>query len=109
VLSVLAVAFLGIGVGLLVAPVAVAGVRALANLHRRLALDWSGVEIPVPYRPRPEPTRSHLRNGLRSVRWLLTDPASAHRTDSSRYLPSNQCKWRFCPKTNVMSRMTTLR
>ncbi|MEU1424581.1 sensor histidine kinase [Kitasatospora sp. NPDC005751] len=65
--------------------------RAAAGLARRLAGAWSGVPVPSPYLPRPEPERppplrrttagEHQRSGrptgdTRTVRWLWTDPAT---------------------------------
>jgi signal transduction histidine kinase len=71
VLSVLALAFTVLGVGLFAVPVVTDGVRELANLNRRLAGRWTGVDIPVPYRPRPD--------GLGVFRrywWVVSDPAT---------------------------------
>jgi signal transduction histidine kinase len=70
-LSVASVALLGVGVGLFALPVTLAGVRAVATLRRRLAGAWSGVEIAVPYRPRPA-----YGGPWRRCRWLLGDPAT---------------------------------
>ncbi|MEJ3750966.1 sensor domain-containing protein [Actinomycetes bacterium KLBMP 9797] len=50
-------------------PVVTRVVRARANLHRRLARDWAGVEIPSPYRS--------LTGGFWRRYWtLVTDPAT---------------------------------
>jgi signal transduction histidine kinase len=73
VLSVVSVAFTVLGIGLFAVPVVTAGVRNLANLNRRLAADWSGVEIPVPYRPQPDVAGLSV---WRRYRWLITDPAT---------------------------------
>jgi signal transduction histidine kinase len=69
------IAFILLGVGVLLAPVAIEMVRLKANLERRLAADWSAVDIPVPYRPQPrlEPGIIGL---LQRCRWLLRDPAT---------------------------------
>ena len=48
-----AVTFSVIGVGLLFIPGLVLGARALANTTRRLAGEWCGVPIAVPYLPAP--------------------------------------------------------
>ncbi|MFD0279715.1 histidine kinase [Kitasatospora sp. NPDC127111] len=65
--------------------------RAAAGLARRLAGKWSGVPVPSPYLPRPEPERTpygRLRTGhdphgpgrfagtTRTIGWLWTDPAT---------------------------------
>jgi signal transduction histidine kinase len=71
--SVLAVAA---GIGLLLAPGCLLGVRRLASTQRRWSLEWSGVNIPVPYRPRPAVATSGLTGRLRCCTWLLGDPAT---------------------------------
>jgi hypothetical protein len=50
-------AFILLGVGLLLMPLATQLVRVKANVARRLARDWSGVEIARPYRPQPRFSR----------------------------------------------------
>jgi signal transduction histidine kinase len=45
-------------------------VRGLANLHRRLAGQWLGVPVPLPYLPPPH------RGLIGLVKRLLTDPAT---------------------------------
>lgn len=62
VLSVLGIALVPLGIGLLLAPVALGGVRALAQRQRERAAQWQGVPIAQPYRP----DRRHV----------LTDPAT---------------------------------
>jgi signal transduction histidine kinase len=65
----------------------VPGVRYVAGLHRRMAASWSGVPIPVPYRPVPTAVTDVPTTGVRRwtacsvrlgrwARWLLTDPAT---------------------------------
>jgi signal transduction histidine kinase len=56
-------------------PAAVSAVRWLANLSRRLTAAWCGVEIPVPYRPRP-PLNDGLKGWWQRVSWIVTDPAT---------------------------------
>jgi signal transduction histidine kinase len=70
-----AIAFIVLGVGVLLAPVAIEVVRLKANLGRRLARDWSGVDIPEPYRPQP-PLDRGIVGLLQRCRWLLRDPAT---------------------------------
>jgi signal transduction histidine kinase len=69
-LSVVALALVGIGLGVWLFPPVMTAVRGVANLHRRLAGRWSGVEIARPYRPRPPD------GAARRFRWVLSDPAT---------------------------------
>ncbi len=55
-------------------PVALLALRRLANHTRRLAGDWSGVEIAVPYQP-PASDRPKLSFRARLL-WLVSDPAT---------------------------------
>ncbi|GAA2395799.1 sensor histidine kinase [Dactylosporangium salmoneum] len=61
------------GVGLVFAPLVQMLVRRYANLRRRLARDWAGVEIAVPYRPRPD---GAWIGSPRRWMWLVRDPAT---------------------------------
>ncbi|MFF3912382.1 sensor histidine kinase [Streptomyces sp. NPDC001852] len=78
VLTLLSVAFVPLGVGLVTTPAVLTGVRALAGAHRRLAAEWCGIRIPAVYRPLPASgnpfrlTFALLRDPqvLRDVRWL---------------------------------------
>src|SRR5262249_48845357 len=65
-----------LGVGILLAPPVLLAIRALANERRQLAGQWSGVEIPPPYRVRAELAPVGLAGAWRRFRWLLTDPAT---------------------------------
>ncbi|MFL6116164.1 MAG: sensor histidine kinase [Catenulispora sp.] len=67
VLTVLAVSLLPVGVGAVLLRPAVGMTRALAGGQRRIAREWSGVEIPEPYLPRA---------GRGQLPWLLGDPAT---------------------------------
>ncbi len=69
VVGTLSTVMIVIGVGLLLAPPVLAAVRGFANHERRLAQEWAGVEIPVPYRPRPT-------GALRRAWSLASDPAT---------------------------------
>lgn len=76
------------GFWILLVPVVAAAVRGFANLNRRLARSWSGVDIPTPYLPPPAPEtqgatgwrRWRLIRALfdpatwRDLLWGLTDP-----------------------------------
>jgi signal transduction histidine kinase len=69
------VGLLAFGIGMVLAPKALLAVRWQANLERRRALEWSGVTIAEPYRPRPT-AGNRLMRGLRRFRWVLVDPAT---------------------------------
>jgi signal transduction histidine kinase len=74
--SALSIAFLLLGVGVFLTPPALLAVRRLAQLQRRWAQQWSGVQIAAPYRPLPANTENGLIGRLQRCRWLLTDPAT---------------------------------
>jgi signal transduction histidine kinase len=74
--SLICIALLPTGLGVLLAPESLLGVRRLASTQRRQARAWSGVTIVTPYRPRPAAGTSGLRGQLRYCRWLLGDPAT---------------------------------
>ena len=59
------------GVGIFLVPLVTLGVRAVADLDRRLLSEWTGVAIPSPYRPRPANAGTWRR-----FRWVVTDPAT---------------------------------
>ena len=71
ILAVLSIAFIPLGVGIVATPVVLLALRGLANAQRMWAADWSGVTIPLPYRPEPD-----SRNVFRRLGWLLSDPAT---------------------------------
>ena len=64
----------GLVVGRFLVPVALLALRQLANHTRRLAGDWSGVEIAVPYQP-PASDRAKLSFRTQLL-WLVNDPAT---------------------------------
>jgi signal transduction histidine kinase len=72
VLTALSIGFIPIGVGLFLAPAALSAIRVFANTQRMWAAEWSGVPIPVPYRPEP----ANVRNPFRRLWWMLSDPAT---------------------------------
>jgi hypothetical protein len=74
--SVFSLLLLPMGLGVLLAPESLLAVRRLTSGQRRRALQWSGVTIVTPYRPRPAGATSGLRGQLRYCRWLLADPAT---------------------------------
>jgi signal transduction histidine kinase len=75
VLQLDAIAFIGLGGGLLFLPVTTAVSRAVANSARKLAGYWHGIEIPRPYRPKPKFQKGFIGFAER-VRWILADPAT---------------------------------
>jgi hypothetical protein len=53
------------------------GLRRFAEWERARAMEWSGVRIPSPYRPRPDMAAHDLGDRLlRTFRWLWGDPAT---------------------------------
>ena len=64
-----------LGFGLYMVPGTLLAFRGLADRSRRLSRDWSGVDIPVPYRRPPETNDGSMSWSKRSG-WLLTDPAT---------------------------------
>ncbi|MET7422697.1 sensor domain-containing protein [Dactylosporangium sp. NPDC005555] len=71
VLFVVSVVLTVAGVGIFLVPLAAVGVRAVADLDRRLLSQWTGVELPRPYRERPAGAGVWGR-----YRWVVTDPAT---------------------------------
>ncbi|HEX5288179.1 MAG TPA: sensor domain-containing protein [Streptosporangiaceae bacterium] len=74
--SVFSVVLLGSGIGIVPAPTSLLAVRRLASRQRRVALEWSGVTIVTPYRPRPVEVTNGLIGRMQRCKWLLTDPAT---------------------------------
>jgi signal transduction histidine kinase len=72
VLSIVSLALIPVGVGLVLAPAALLAVRGLADQQRAWAAEWSGVPIRRPYRPEP----ASSRNPFKRLVWLLGDPAT---------------------------------
>jgi signal transduction histidine kinase len=70
-----AVCLIPLGVGVYLTPAALAAERRGANLRRRLAGEWYGVQIPQPYPPQPE-FRSGIIGQFQRCQWLLTDPVT---------------------------------
>ncbi|WP_238014197.1 sensor domain-containing protein [Dactylosporangium sp. AC04546] len=62
-----------VGLGLVLAPLVQLLVRRYADLRRRLAGRWSGIEIPRPYRPLPP--KAFIGSPRRWL-WLVRDPAT---------------------------------
>ncbi|KPC84518.1 MULTISPECIES: sensor histidine kinase [Streptomyces] len=76
ILSLLSLAFIPLGVGLVTTPWVLEAVRAHANRRRLLAASWSDVSIPVPYRPFPKDVRTGFTGQVERTTLLLKDPAT---------------------------------
>ncbi|MFF7755535.1 sensor histidine kinase [Streptomyces sp. NPDC007971] len=80
-LAAVSIALVPAGLGIFTTPPVLTGVRTFANWRRVLAAEWSGVRIPVAYRPTPEDANPWTRTVLmladpatwRDLRWLLVD------------------------------------
>ncbi|POX46135.1 sensor domain-containing protein [Streptomyces sp. Ru72] len=81
VLTLLSLAFVPLGIGLVTTPWVLTGVRALADTRRRLAEEWCGIRIRSVYRPLPADANPWSRTfGMlrdpqtwRDVLWLPVD------------------------------------
>ncbi|MFJ8359799.1 sensor histidine kinase [Streptomyces sp. NPDC093984] len=81
VLTLLSLAFVPLGLGLVTTPWVLTGVRALADTRRRLADEWCGIRIRSAYRPLPADANPWSRTfGMlrdpqtwRDVLWLPVD------------------------------------
>ena len=67
---------LPVGIGIWLTPKSLLAVRGVAGRQRQRALDWSGVTIATPYRPRPHEVSNGLIGRMQRCKWLLTDPAT---------------------------------
>jgi signal transduction histidine kinase len=74
--SLISLPLLAVGIGVVPVPMSLLAVRHRASQQRRLALEWSGVSIATPYRPRPREVSNGLIGRLQRCKWLLTDPAT---------------------------------
>ncbi|MEU6259762.1 sensor domain-containing protein [Streptomyces sp. NPDC047043] len=87
-LSLVSIALVPIGVGLVTTPWVLTGVRAFADWRRVLAAEWAGVRIPSAYRPiagdaKPwTRTYAMLRDPAtwRDLRWLQVDMTAGYIT-----------------------------
>ncbi|MEU6670310.1 sensor histidine kinase [Streptomyces sp. NPDC046727] len=81
VLTLVSLALVPLGIGLVTTPAVLTGVRALADARRKLALEWCGIRIPAVYQPLPQGlnpwTRTFALLGdpqvRRDVLWLPVD------------------------------------
>ncbi|WP_203185785.1 sensor histidine kinase [Streptomyces pratensis] len=76
VLSLLSITVILLGVGLVTTPPLMEAVRKHADQRRRLAGSWSGIRIPVPYRPFPKDLRTGFTGQVERTTLLLKDPAT---------------------------------
>ncbi|GGZ10307.1 sensor histidine kinase [Streptomyces poonensis] len=70
-LSLVSIALIPIGVGIVTTPWVLSGVRTYANWRRVVAAEWGGVRIPPAYRPIPEDANPWARTF-----GMLRDPAT---------------------------------
>ncbi|MEU1469860.1 sensor domain-containing protein [Streptomyces sp. NPDC005761] len=76
VLTVLSIAFILLGIGLVTTPWVLTAVRMHADQRRLLAVTWSDVRIPVRYRPLPKDVRSGFTGQVERTTLMLKDPAT---------------------------------
>src|SRR4051794_15660807 len=70
IVVVTSISLIPVGVGVLTTPPLVRTLRGYANMRRRTAHEWFGVEVPVPYRPEP-PRDTGLVGVMVRLRWML--------------------------------------
>ncbi|MEV0576707.1 sensor histidine kinase [Streptomyces sp. RTGN2] len=75
-LTLVSMALIPLGIGLVTTPQMLAAVRKHANQRRLLAITWSDVRIPVPYRPLPKDVRSGFTGQVERTTLMLKDPAT---------------------------------
>jgi len=75
IFSVVSIALSVVIVGVFLVPLVTAVARSHANLRRRLAHEWFGVQVAEPYKPRPRFQRGVI-GVLERYRWIVTDPAT---------------------------------
>ncbi|MBD0420026.1 sensor histidine kinase [Streptomyces sp. TRM S81-3] len=88
VLSVVSIALVPIGVGIVTTPWVLTAVRAFADSRRLLAAQWAGVRIPRTYRPLPKGANPWTRTfGMlgdpatwRDLGWLVADMTAGFAT-----------------------------
>ncbi|NEC66623.1 sensor histidine kinase [Streptomyces sp. SID9727] len=75
-LALVSMAMIPLGIGLVTTPYILEAVRKHANQRRLLAITWSDVRIPVPYRPFPKDLRSGFTGQVERTTLMLKDPAT---------------------------------
>ncbi|MGC4948529.1 sensor histidine kinase [Streptomyces sp. DT224] len=76
VLALVSIVMIPLGIGLVTTPYILEAVRKHANRRRLLAITWSDVRIPVPYRPFPKDLRSGFAGQVERTTLMLKDPAT---------------------------------
>lgn len=76
VLTLVSMALIPLGIGLVTTPQLLEAVRKHANQRRLLAITWSDVRIPVPYRPLPKDVRNGFTGQVERTTLMLKDPAT---------------------------------
>ncbi|WP_431044785.1 sensor histidine kinase [Streptomyces sp. P1-3] len=76
VFTVLSIALIPVGLGIVTTPYMVAALRRYATYRRRLAHQWGGVRIAQPYRPLPPDLRGGFVGQVERCALLLKDPAT---------------------------------
>ncbi|MGW2589422.1 sensor histidine kinase [Streptomyces sp. NPDC001515] len=74
--TLVSIALIPLGIGVLTTPHLIEAVRRHANQRRLLAVTWSDVRIPVPYRPFPKDLRGGLTGYVERTTLLMKDPAT---------------------------------
>ncbi|AXE77570.1 sensor histidine kinase [Streptomyces atratus] len=74
--TVLSIVFIPLGIGLVTTPYVLELVRKHANRRRLLAVTWSDIRIPVPYRPFPKDLRTGFTGQVERTTLILKDPAT---------------------------------
>jgi len=74
--TVLAIASIPLGIGLVTTPYLLGRVRRHANRRRQRAATWYGVHVPVPYRPFPQDLRTGFTGRVERTALMLKDPAT---------------------------------
>ncbi|THA22901.1 sensor histidine kinase [Streptomyces sp. A1277] len=76
VLALVSMTLIPLGIGLVTTPYILEAVRKHANQRRLLAITWSDVRIPVPYRPFPKDLRGGFIGQVERTTLMLKDPAT---------------------------------
>ncbi|MGV9879910.1 sensor histidine kinase [Streptomyces sp. NPDC003006] len=76
VFAFLSIAFILLGIGVFTTPAVLMGVRKYADAQRIRAGEWSGVQIPSPYRALPAGGRSGVAGQVERCSLMLKDPAT---------------------------------
>ncbi|GAA2987323.1 signal transduction histidine kinase [Streptomyces sp. KhCrAH-43] len=76
VLALVSIVMIPLGIGLITTPYILQAVRKHANQRRLLAVTWSDVRIPVPYRPFPKDVRGGFTGQVERTTLMLKDPAT---------------------------------